>query len=220
MKPRLSALRALAAAATLPRLGLGCQVIADVDADRLTSSASTSSGATTTTGTGGQGGQGGQGGASSTGTGGEGGRGGHGGEAGGGGEAGAGGMAPCQTAADCPAPENPCQTATCAAGACGTGNVPAGVPSALQKKGDCQQSLCNGSGAAVDSPVFNDPFDDGEECTDDFCSAGAPLNTPASTGQPCSQNGGTWCDGAGSCVVCLSDADCPGTTPSCFSSDM
>ncbi len=80
----------------------------------------------------------------------------------------------------------------------------------------CSQggNVCDGKGACVgclapaDCPGADTPCAkracDGTTCGTDLVTAGAP----------CSENGGTKCDGKGSCVACLADADC-GTTTAC-----
>lgn len=94
-------------------------------------------------------------------------------------------------------------------------NVPAGQGDpGGQTPGDCQRLACNGNGGI--GPVVDDsdlPVD-GNPCTSDVCAAGAPSNpsAPAGTGCP-----GGVCNGSGSCVACLQDADC-GPTNACVSS--
>ena len=41
-----------------------------------------------------------------------------------------------------------------------------------------------------------------------MCTAGSPSNPPVAINTPCSQTGGTKCDGAGSCVECTAGSDC------------
>jgi hypothetical protein len=94
-------------------------------------------------------------------------------------------------------------------------NVPAGQGDpGGQTPGDCQRQACNGNGGV--GPVVDDadvPVD-GNPCTSDVCTAGAPSNpnAPAGTGCP-----GGVCNGGGACVACLQDADC-GATSACVTS--
>src|SRR6185369_3728103 len=50
--------------------------------------------------------------------------------------------------------------------------------------------------------------DDGTLCTIDSCAEGIPSHQSAPKGTPCSDNGGKACNGSGSCVACLTNADC------------
>jgi hypothetical protein len=58
------------------------------------------------------------------------------------------------------------------------------------------------------------PADDGNQCTADLCSSGAPVHPPVASGTACNQSAGAKCDGAGSCVQCFVAADC-GTDTAC-----
>ena len=84
-----------------------------------------------------------------------------------------------------------------------------GVPAGPQTPGDCGLVVCsNGVATAVvdggDLPV------DGNPCTDDLCSEGTAQNPPFPVGADC--GGGHACDGAGTCVECVFDGDCPADT--------
>jgi plastocyanin len=133
---------------------------------------------------------------------------------GGGGGDGTGGHAhdACTAPTDCPAPESPCVEATCDAGKCGTRNIEAGVAATGDVAGDCQKSVCDGSGALTTEADASDlPVDDGNACTVEQCNGSAPSSTPASEGASCSgSDGAKVCDGAGVCVECNSTADCVG----------
>jgi Cys-rich repeat protein len=52
-------------------------------------------------------------------------------------------------------------------------------------------------------------------CKSDTCTAHACGVTDASQGTACSDSGGVVCDGAGTCVACNVDADCPSPAPIC-----
>jgi hypothetical protein len=128
----------------------------------------------------------------------------------GGGGAGGGGVSECEGSIDCPTPPFPeCREVLCTAHRCLTFDAAAGTPTTSQVAGDCQQVECDGHGLVRSVEVF-DPRDDGRECTDDTCAEGVPMNAAKALGTPCHQSGGAVCTGAGECVGCLSDADCPG----------
>ena len=115
----------------------------------------------------------------------------------------------CATTSDCATPPFPdCRAITCVAHHCISVDAPAGKPTISQVAGDCQQIECDGHGL-VRSSMVDDPRDDGRECTDDTCAEGVPVNTVRPAGTPCKQGGGAVCSGAGDCLGCLSDADCP-----------
>ncbi len=107
----------------------------------------------------------------------------------------------CTTATQCPNPANECQTRTCDSNTCGTGNVAAGTATQTQTTGDCKQAQCDGSGAIVTVNFDSDLPVDNNQCTLDVCSAGVAANPAAVLGATCSQNGGTVCDGTGTCVA-------------------
>ncbi len=94
------------------------------------------------------------------------------------------------------------------------------TPGASQVTGDCHEQRCvEGKDEKVEDP-FDVP-EDGNECTDDVCNKGVPVNEPLSKGTSCEAV--RICDGAGKCVDCSSDADCSATatsdcwTPACKS---
>ena len=108
----------------------------------------------------------------------------------------------CTTNADCPGPDNECQSRACLGGSCGFNYVPFGTPVAAQAGGDCKLSVCNGSGGVAVIADNNDVPDDGNECTDNVCAAGSPSNPPSAAGAPCS-SGGIVCNGGGQCGACV-----------------
>jgi hypothetical protein len=68
-------------------------------------------------------------------------------------------------------------------------------------------------GAPRSVALNTDVFVDGIACTDDLCVAGVPSNPDTAMGASCTM-GGRYCDGAGSCLECLTDEQC-GTTTFC-----
>ena len=107
----------------------------------------------------------------------------------------------CNVASQCPGADAECQVRACTAGACGFSFTASGVAVAAQTSGDCRQSQCNGAGAIVTVALDTDVPVDSNQCTDDVCAGGVPINPVLSFGQPCNQNSGTVCDGSGSCVL-------------------
>ena len=107
----------------------------------------------------------------------------------------------CAVAADC-GTNTDCRMFTCSAqGVCGSTTVAAGTPTSNQTAHDCKQNQCDGNGNVVSANLDSDtPADDGNVCTIEGCSSGAPTSTAASTSTTCNTNGGTHCDGAGMCV--------------------
>lgn len=166
--------------------GVGCQLISGVTSLEVDP---TLGGSTSVGGFGGAGGAGG-------GVGGVGGAGGGAGSAGG-----------CTTLEDCPDEDSLCKVRNCNSGVCGEGSVPAGNPAASQRQGDCSVLECNEAGAVEGVPDILDVYNDGRECTDDFCSSGIAVNEFTSTGAPCT---GGVCDGGGKCVQCVSSNECVG----------
>jgi hypothetical protein len=123
---------------------------------------------------------------------------------------GAGVCVQCQVAADCPGgPDTECSIRTCsAAGACGTNLVASGTALSVQTPGDCRRAVCDGMGGVGSVNDDTDVFVDGNGCTKDVCIGGAPANPPVVRGTMCTDNGGSLCDGKGTCVQCLTDAQC------------
>jgi hypothetical protein len=114
----------------------------------------------------------------------------------------------CNVATDCPGVDNACQTRVCSLGMCSFSFIGAGVAVAPQTAGDCHKIVCDGAGSLVPTVDNTDVFVDGNQCTQDLCTNGAASNPPVNSGTGCTQSGGSLCDGAGTCVQCLSDANC------------
>jgi hypothetical protein len=113
---------------------------------------------------------------------------------------GTGGMsAQCMSPGDCPGQDTECQTRTCNGGVCGVSYAAAGTVVASQTAGDCKKNECDGAGSTV---AVNDDTDlpvDNKTCTNDVCTSGVPSNPPVAWGTACNQ-GGTICDGNGTCI--------------------
>ena len=111
----------------------------------------------------------------------------------------------CGTATDC-------ASYACNSGLCGTNFAPVGTLLSAQVAGNCHTLQCDGSGGTTDVVDNADLPVDGNQCTDDLCTAGVPSNPNRQTGATCAQNGGVVCDGFGACVQCNVAADCTGGT--------
>jgi hypothetical protein len=83
----------------------------------------------------------------------------------------------------------------------------AGTVVSTQTAGDCQENQCDGAGNVAPVVADTDLPVDGIECTDDVCTLGVPSNPSSPSGALCSI-GGVVCDGAGTCVECVTGAEC------------
>jgi len=131
---------------------------------------------------------------------------------------GSGACVQCLNAGQC-GTDSVCRTFTCDTGRCTTHDVPnaTALPPAMQMTGDCKTKVCNGTGGITDASDDTDVRVDGNACTDDNCSNGVATNPPLDPNTPCSQGGGTRCNGsatAPACVQCLQDNHC-GTNTTC-----
>jgi len=108
--------------------------------------------------------------------------------------------------ADCNAPTDPCKVAACdAAGECVVEDAADGTPAGTQTDGDCKESVCK-AGVVGSQNDDDDPLDDANACTTDTCDMGSPKSTPTGSGTACM--GTQVCDGMGECVECVGDGDC------------
>lgn len=112
------------------------------------------------------------------------------------------GDAQCGTATDCATP-------TCSAGQCTTNFTMVGTATPNQTAGDCQEVQCDGIGGTKTVASATDVMDDNNSCTNDTCNGSTPTSTNLATGVMCSDGAlGKLCNGAGSCVECLTAGDC------------
>jgi hypothetical protein len=129
-----------------------------------------------------------------------------------------GGIA-CVTKDECPGKELPCEYRTCEDGVCGVVLIGAGfaLPDDQQPKGLCVRLECDAQGIDQPKPI-DDPPVPNSECVTTSCDLAATsidLDKPpiidgfVEQGTSCTENEGAVCDGAGSCVACLIDSDCP-----------
>ncbi len=122
----------------------------------------------------------------------------------------------CNVGTQCPGTDTDCQARTCNSNTCGFSFTSAGTPTSAQTPNDCQENQCNGSGSVVSVAKNTDvPADDGNQCTQQTCVAGAPSFPPAAVNTACNQNGGSFCSAAGACVSCNAPSQCPGTDSEC-----
>jgi hypothetical protein len=124
----------------------------------------------------------------------------------------------CHSATDCPlhGMDPDCVTVVCNSGSCDYIYAPSGTPVPDQDAGDCRKNVCDGHGNVVTVPDDTDlPFVHGNECMLGSCLNGTPVYSPVDAGVPCSQAGGSVCNGGGACVQCLTASDCPGQDNEC-----
>src|SRR5262249_17516539 len=122
----------------------------------------------------------------------------------------------CTSPAECPGPDDDCQQPTCVSGQCGTSYTPVGTMVANPTAGDCRTNVCDGAGNVVEVVDDTDvPTDAGGQCTVGTCSNGVPAYVSAAAGTACNENGGSICDGSGSCVGCRVADECPEPDAEC-----
>ncbi|HEY7373662.1 MAG TPA: hypothetical protein VIF57_15985 [Polyangia bacterium] len=122
----------------------------------------------------------------------------------------------CVAATDCPGTDSICHKRICGnQSTCGFSNAPAGTAAEPDATGNCRKAVCDDTGGVTSAPDDSDvPADDGNSCTSDVCTGGAPSHPTKSDGTACAQNGGTFCHSA-ACVQCLTVSDCPGSDTAC-----
>jgi len=102
-----------------------------------------------------------------------------------------------------------CAQHVCLAGACTVTAAPFGTPVGVQVKGDCQVTVCDGSGAVTATGDDSDiPAQDGNQCTGEMCMGGVAVHPPLDVTAACSQSDGSHCDGTGYCVQCTTASEC------------
>jgi hypothetical protein len=125
-------------------------------------------------------------------------------------------MPECITSGDCPGMDTQCQQRTCVMNNCGISLAPPGTPLMSQTPGDCQTAICDGMGnTGSQINVMDVPADDGNDCTGETCPMGFPSHPAHPINTSCSSNGGSYCNGAGSCVECNMASQCPGMDTEC-----
>lgn len=106
--------------------------------------------------------------------------------------------------------ENPCTLDSCdlSSGRCARvklNDTP--VPGVTQTVGDCKRVLCV-QGLATEA-VDDTDLPVNTECWEESCSGGQPKSTPSAIDSPCGWSLELKCDGAGKCVGCTDDGQCP-----------
>ena len=122
--------------------------------------------------------------------------------AGGGGGSGGASDGECQTADECTQPGSPrCGQATCQSGVCGLSVKPLSKI-ASQVRGDCKNLWCDGAGNLVEFEDASDTYNDGSQCTFDFCQAGQPAVQNEANAITCRETQDGVCYD-GDCVACI-----------------
>jgi hypothetical protein len=112
----------------------------------------------------------------------------------------------CCTAFDCPGSDTECQTRTCISNSCGTSDTAAGVAVTAQTAGDCQRSVCDGSGGVTSQDDNADVPASAGECKVGTCINGNPSQGNAELGSVCSTG---FCNFEGICSECGLNSNCP-----------
>jgi hypothetical protein len=88
----------------------------------------------------------------------------------------------CLSASSCPGSDTECHHRTCTAGVCGVANTADGTALVQgQTGGDCKKKICMGGNEATVNDDADKPVD-GNACTSDVCTSGAPSNPNLSVG--------------------------------------
>jgi hypothetical protein len=106
----------------------------------------------------------------------------------------------CLTGQDCPGVDSECRVRTCTGNVCGLQFAVSGTPLRTQRSGDCRLDVCDGRGGVTTTVDDADLPDDGNQCTDNVCTAGVASHPPRPLGTDCNRFPGIICDGNGSCV--------------------
>ena len=112
----------------------------------------------------------------------------------------------CCTDSECQGTEDECQRPICdhATGRCGIEVTKWHVATYRGERArPCYRWICGPEGVvSQDFDVNALPPQNCNECTScGWCTTSGPFYPPRPDGTPCSQNGGTQCDGAGNCIV-------------------
>jgi len=123
----------------------------------------------------------------------------------------------CVAASDCPGTDSICQQRVCGnQNTCGFSNATAGTAAEPDATGNCQKAVCNSTGGVTSTADNNDvPMDDGNPCTSEVCTSGAPEHPAKQDGTACTAAGGGTVCASGACVQCLTADNCPGSDTLC-----
>jgi len=115
------------------------------------------------------------------------------------------GSAPCAVPGDCPGVLKPCERKVCTDGVCGIEPIAAGSAANSQFYGDCQIKLCDANGNIGYGSDIIDSYDDGSDCTIDYCDMSVTMHDTVAAGTPCGKG---VCDSDGHCVECMLNNHC------------
>jgi hypothetical protein len=124
----------------------------------------------------------------------------------------------CTQDSDC-GQKTACQRWFCDGGTCRGDLTDAGMilPDVIDD--DCKWHICDGHGNAIMIAAEGDlPSVDYTSCIEQTCEGWTAVFGPKPAGAQCQMQGGPWglCDGAGSCVACVKNTDCPDWGDYCF----
>jgi hypothetical protein len=113
----------------------------------------------------------------------------------------AGDDAECSSDTDCPQPPDArCGAGLCVEGSCTLDIWPGPIP--WQYYGDCMRSECDATGVVIEVEDSSDYFNDGNQCTFDYCQGGSH-NMEVADGVACPEADEGYCY-KGECVECIS----------------
>jgi hypothetical protein len=112
----------------------------------------------------------------------------------------------CNDKTQCTGSDDGCVLRACNGGACTLVNAPANLPVGPQIMGTCHTNVCDGAGSVISIVDDTDVPVDGNDCTDDVCTNGAPSNPFKAAGSPCGS--GLVCNAVGLCTGCTLDEQC------------
>jgi hypothetical protein len=116
----------------------------------------------------------------------------------------------CTATTDCPAQASSCIANTCSSFTCGTSILAAGAACS-----DNGGTVCDGHGVCIGCLGVSDCPVPTTACVIAACTGSACATSNAALGTACTDNGGSFCDGAGACVGCNTVSDCPTPASAC-----
>jgi hypothetical protein len=113
------------------------------------------------------------------------------------------GVSSCTSPSACPASSTLCVVDTCSSGCCGTSNASSDTTCS-----DNGGTVCDGAGHCVACLTAANCAAQSTLCKINTCTANSCGITNAAAETTCTDNGGSVCNGNGSCVACVTAADC------------